>query len=449
VSQDKRARLKQWLESGETRLEPLTFSQRELWEVSPLPVEDASNHICAFFEVRGALESQDWELAVRRVVERQEVMRLSVLPGKERPLQMIRASGVPVIRFRELSTSQSRPEAIDDLMREIFSEPFDLVQGPLYRVDVLRRAVDDHLLVLTIHHAIADGWSLGAFVHDLWAAHLQKLMGVHSPLSPVPQTYSAWGAAERAQWQPAELERRATFWKSRLAGTSRLWNIPVRSQAESEALQRWISFVPSELARSVRELARRTGTTLFSTLLTVFQIALSRWTGADDIVVGTPVANRTKQSARETMGYCAGIVPLRGRIAEDRPLSDSLRATHQAVVDSFANAMPFVELVRALGESPPPGHNPIFEVRFALQNHPIPDVSVPGLSARLRMRSTGTPRFNLGCEITEDGGALEVVWLFRRNQFSGEDIQNLDGMFQSGLAKACRATDTRTVALMT
>ena len=134
---------------------------------------------------------------------------------------------------------------------------------------------------------------------------------------------------------------------------------PVDLAAMAAPLQRLVSHLPVNLGRAARELARRHGVTLFSTLLTVFRIALSRWTGAHDIVVGTPVANRNKQSMRETMGYCSGMVPLRGHIEHDRPFSDSLRAVHQVSVDCFANAIPFVELMGALGDRPTPGHTPV------------------------------------------------------------------------------------------
>ena len=446
MSQDNRARLKQWLESGEARLQALTFPQRELWEASPVPAADVSNHICALIQVRGVISAQEVEAAIQRVVERQEVLRLSFLPGKGRPVQMIRAASAAMMRFRELSSAQRNPEAIEELTRKTFSEPFDLVQGPLYRVEMLQRAPDDLVLVFAIHHAIADGWTLGVFVQDLVAAYLLARKGVNGALPPVPLSYTAWGAAERAFWQPAELEQRATFWKSRLAGTRRLWS---PHEAEADALQRWVSLVPADLARGVRDLARRTSTTLFSTLLTAFQVTLSEWMGAEDIVVGTPVANRTKQAVRETMGYCSGVVPLRGRVDRDRPFPDAVREVHRETVDCFANAMPFAELVRALSDPPSPTHNPIFDVRFALQNHPVPDVDLPGLSARLRMRSTGTARFHLGCEITEDGATLEVVWLFRRNLFSQADIETLDRMFQAVLTNACRSSESRIAVLMT
>ena len=197
---------------------------------------------------------------------------------------------------------------------------------------------------------------------------------------------------------------------------------------------------------ALRELARRNGATLFSTLLAAFQITLSRWTGENDIVVGTPVANRTKQDVRDTMGYFAGIVPLRGQVERERPFSEHLRAVHQTAVDSFANAMPFAELARALEERATPQRNPIFEVRFALQNHPVPDVEIRGLSLKLRMRSTGTPRFDLGCEITEQKDTLEVVWLFRESLFSHLEIEELDRLFRRVLKNICGLPEGRIVA---
>jgi Condensation domain len=445
--EDRRTRLKRWLESGEINLQPLTFPQRELWEASPIPAADVSNHICTFIEVRGALAPEDCEAAMRRVVDRQEVMRLSLLPGKDQPMQMIRASSRPRMRFRELSSSDRRPEAVEELMQETFSEPFDLVQGPLYRVTVLRQGANDHRLILAIHHAIADGWTLGAFVQDLCAAYALGRMGVSAGLPPVGLSYSAWGAAERAFWQPAEIDHRVPFWQSHLAGAQRLWTTSVDPHVMSGPLQRSVSLIPANLGRAARELARRNGATLFSTLLTAFRVALSRWTGATDIVVGTPVANRSKQAVRGTMGYCSGIVPLRGYVEHDRPFSDGLRAVHRASVDCFANAIPFAELVRALGDPPSPGHTSIFDVRFALQNHPLPYAAVPGLSVQLKMRSTGTSRFHLGCEITENGEALEVVWLFRSKLFPKEEIQRLGCLFEAVLARVFRSPDSRTAAL--
>jgi Condensation domain len=445
MSEDRRARFKQWLESGEARLHPLTFSQRELWEASPAPAADVSNHICCVIHVGGVISPEDCVASMQRVVNRQEVLRLSILPGMNGPVQLIRSRSEPVMQFRDVR-AKAGPEEIEELALHTFYEPFDLIQGPLYRVEVLRRAPDDQVMVFAIHHAIADGWTLGVFVQDLCGAYIQQRKSSPNGLTPLATSYSAWGAAERAFWQPAELESRIGFWESRLTGIRRLWNVPEQSPVVLVP-RRLVSEFPAEITDSVRELARRNSATLFSTLLAAFQIALSRWTGEDDIVVGTPVANRTRQDVRETMGYFSGVVPLRGQVERDRPFSEHARLVHQTTVDSFANAMPFAELVRAMGEHSSPTRNPIFQVRFALQNHPVPDVEIRELSLKLRMRSTGTPRFDLGCEITEKGDTLEVVWLFRQSLFSQPEIEELGRLFQSVLENVCRLPERRTAAL--
>ncbi len=434
---DQRIRLKQWLDRGEAQLHPLTFPQRELWEASPVPVEDSANHICCLIDVHGLLTERECRAAIQLVVDREEVLRLSFLPGRERPLQMIRKSCGINFELREMTDAS--PEAIEESAAEIFRAPFDLVQGPLYRVVDLRRAPNEHVLVFAVHHAIADGWSLGVFVEELFAAYLQAITGSSEALPPVPQTYAAWGAAERTFWKSETLEPRLEFWKTRLADSPRMWETPITAGAP----RRWLSEIPAPLTNESREIARRTGITLFSALFGAFQIAFSEWNGCDDLVVGTPVANRAKQIARETMGYYASIVPLRGPIDRSRVAADHLRAAHQLTIDSFANALPFVELVRGLGEQTTAGYNPLFEVRFALQNHPMPEVSLPNLSARLSMRSTGTARFQLACEITEVRESLEVAWLFRENLFSPHDIESLDGIFQRVLAGICRSPESR------
>jgi hypothetical protein len=436
---DPRARLKEWLDSGEAQLHPLTLPQRELRETSPAAVEDNANHICCLIDVRGLLTERECRTAIGRVVDRQEVLRLSILPGKDGPLQMIRKNCGINFESREVASGNSGPDEIEDLVAEIFRAPFDLVQGPLYRVVDLRRAADRHVLVLAIHHAIADGWSLGVLIQDLFAAYIEVVLGSSKPLPTVPQSYSAWGVTERAYWKPEMLQARAEFWRNRLASPRRMWTSPIPTGPAT----RWLSSMTPALTNEIRELARRTGVTLFSALFGAFQIAFSEWSGSDDLVVGTPVANRTRQPARDTMGYYAGIVPLRGQVDRSRVAADHLRAGHQLTVDSFANAMPFVELAHALGEKSEKGYNPVFEVRFAFQNHPMPDITLPNLSAHLSMRSTGTPRFQLACEITEDREGLEIAWLFRENLFSPRDIESLDGIFRRVMAGICRSPESR------
>ena len=442
MAMDNRARLKQWLASGEARLQPLTLPQRELWEASPVPAADVANHICAFIEVRGSISAKDCEAALQRVVDRQEVLRLSILPGKTQPVQLVRSTGTSAMGYQELSPAQRHPEAMEEVMRAIFHEPFDMVGGPLYRVKMLQRGPGDFVMVFVTHHAIADGWTLGLFVENLVAAYLLGKGGGNPALPPVPLSYIAWGAAERAYWQPALVQERAGFWSARLDGSQHLWEASAETHFTGP-LQRHVSEVPGDLTTALRALARSTGTTFFNTLLTAFQWTLSKWTGKDDITVGTPVANRTKQNVKETMGSFAGNIPLRGQVDHDKPFASTVREVQDATVDAFANALPFAELIHALGDHPAPGRHPVYSVRFALQNHPIPDVVLPTLSVKLRMRSTGTARFDLGCEVTEEGAGLEVVWLFRQTLFDQPDIDTLERLFLTVLTKVCDSPESR------
>ena len=443
MSDDKRARLKQWLTTGEVRLEPLTFSQRELWETSPVPPSDASHHIACLLHIKGAITPHECEAAIQRVVNRQEALRTTFIPGKDRPLQMVKRTGEANFALRDLSANECSSEAIEEIAAEIYNRPFDLVQGPLHQVTMCRRSETDMVLVFSIHHALADGWTLGVFVQDLVAAYLLGMRGATGRLPPVPMTYAEWGATERATWMAAELDSRAAFWKTQLAGTRRIWSDRPRPIDARGRPLRWRTELPPALGTAVRELARKQGATLYSTLLACFQIAFNQWTGVSDLVVGTPIANRSKKAVHETMGYCSGVVPVRGQVNNDEPFTSHLKAVHQSSVESFGNAMPFAELVKAVGDLPAPGYNPIFEVRFALQNHPIPEVSLANLSAKLAMRSTGTPRLDLACEVTEDGDAMEIVWLYRAHLFALEEIKELNRIFENVISGACRSPESR------
>lgn len=441
MSQDPRALFKSWLESGEARLQPLSVIQRELWENSPVAVADTANHICGVIEIKGPITPEQCQVALQQVVERHEALRITFLPGKERPLQMIRATGTAVLDRHELAVG----EDLEEVMQETYRQPFDLLQGPLYRVKMIRRGPNDRVLAFCFHHAIADGWSLGIFVQDLCTAYVMGLtglrkavavglMGLKNSLPPVGQRYTEWAATERAIWQPALLAERENFWKSQLEGSSRIWNdVP-----DASPLQRWVAEIRPDLAAGIRTLAKDHGTTLFSTLLAAFQVVLSKWTGKDDILVGTPVANRNKEAVRETMGYFAGVVPLRGRVDHSLSFSEHLRQVSESTLDSFANAMPFAELAAAVAEKHGVGEHTIFDVRFALQNHPVPDVVLPRISTKLRMRSTGTARFDLACELTEVGNELEVVWLYKPSRLSFENINGLNDLFLAVLKNACK-----------
>lgn len=446
MENDVRTRLQEMVASGQVRLQPLTFPQRELWETSAVPPADPVNNICSFLDIRGPLSLEMCRDALRLVIERQEVMRTSFLPGKDRPVQMIRARAEPVLTYRDLGPDGADDAQLIEAMSESFRRPFDLVRGPLYRLEMIRRGPDRHAIGLAVHHSIADGWTVTSFVEDFCTAciiawrksgkDMSRLQGVRDSLPPLATSYSTWGAAERSRWQPDEIARHAVYWQERLAGARLLFAVP--ADVAVGPLEKWTTSLSAEVTEPVRALAKRAGTTLFSTLATAFRLALFRWKGADDVVLGTPVAGRAKAAQKETMGYFSGVVPLRARIDPSWPFGRMLQEVHRLAVDDFGHAMPFAELAAALESGAPRARHAIFDVRFAVQNHPWPSIEIPGISTKLRTLASGTSRFDIACELTEDGGTLELIWLHRPQVVTAAEVRELDRIFREVLTEVCR-----------
>ncbi len=445
-SNDPRLRLKGLMARGEARLLPLSLPQRELWENSPVAPGDPANHICATIEIRGVFSFDLCQEALCAVVERQEVLRTSFLSGDGKAAQIVLAKAETILRCRDVISHEER-EAV---MNSVFSEPFDLVRGPLFRVEMLRLAADHHILALVFHHAIADGWTLGVFVGDFTTAYILSLKqsgrafahirGLKEGLPSPGMSYSEWAAAEKLRWQPLEIDREADYWRSRLTGSKLLFGAP-RTATPVEPLRKRVTSLSPLVVDAARALAKQAGVTLFSVLVTAFQVTLFRWKSACDVVLGVPHANRTKPQARDTMGYFAGVVPLRMCFQPGNSFRQTLKANHAAQIEDFAHAMPFAELAKAVAQADGPFQHPVFDVRFALQNHPVPDIELPGISTRLRTISTGTSRFDIACELTEDASALEVVWLYRRSLVGDEEIGQLDRLLGVVLEEAGRNSD--------
>jgi hypothetical protein len=414
-----------------------------LWENSPVAPGDAANHICATIEIRGVFSFDHCEEALRTVVDRHEVLRTSFLSGDGKAAQIVMAKTGVTLSCRDVGPKEDARA----VMKAVFSEPFDFARGPLYRVEMLRVAADHHILVLVFHHAIADGWTLGVFVGDFTAAYLVALKqsggatahyrGVMSGLPALGLSYSGWAAAEKARWQPADLEREAGYWRSRLAGSKMLFQ-SCRSGNPMEPLQRRVTALSRPLVETARALAKQAEVTLFSVLLTTFQVALFRWKRTRDVVMGVPHANRSKPQTRDTMGYFAGVVPIRTCLRPDCSFVETLMENHASQIEDFAHAMPFAELAKVVAPLDADTCHRIFDVRFALQNHPVPDIELPGISTRLRTVSTGTSRFDIACELTEDGTALEAVWLYRPSLVGDEEIRHLDRLMEEVLGEAGR-----------
>ena len=396
-------------------------------------------------EVRGLLTPQDCEAAMQRVVERQEVLPPVLSAGQGRAAADDpegRQANAALPRSPGVATQPrgDRRTGDGDFQRALRSRAGPAL--PRGSAPARGRRPRARLRDSSCHRRWLDAGRVRAgLVRGLHAGcegrarRRSRRCRSPTPRGALPSAHSGSRGTRDA--------RRVLEIQSR--GAPRLWSPPDRTGDRHPARCNAGLARSRRLGRAARELARRSGATLFSTLLAAFQIALSHWTGADDIVVGTPVANRSKQAVRETMGYLRGhraaARPGRSRRVRSPP---ALRAVHQPTVDSFANAMPFAELVARPRRAPAPGHNPVFEVRFALQNHPVPDVALPGLSLEAADALDWHRPFRSRLRNHRGRRGLEVVWLFRPNLFPHAEIQNLGRLYLAVLASVCRSPEILT-----
>ena len=307
-------------------------------------------------------------------------------------------------------------------------------------------APDDHVLVFTIHHAVSDGWTLGVFIRGFLP---RVRAGTHGRCAiPCPRcrlTYSAWGAAERAYWQPAEFQKRLGFWRSELASTVRMWDDREGPATATGPARRWVQYFYAEThgcCAGTRADRRGHAVQHAADGPTKLRFTNGRGTRTSSSARRLPTAPR-RTCGRSWVPFRASCRSARGSIP-GASFADNLRAVHQKTLESTANAIAFRRTRRRDGRLvSTPGHNPIYEVRFALQNHPVPDVTLHGLSARLTMRSSGTSRFHLACEITIVPAGLLVAWLFRTEVFPPEEIADLHRLYAAVLETACHSPDTR------
>src|SRR6185436_5316960 len=349
----------------------------------------------------------------------------------------------PLVDLTPLPDAEREPEA----QRRAFIEanaPFDLEHGPLFRAQVLRLGTTEHVLLLTLHHIVADGWALGVALRELaavYAAHVDA--GQPARLPDLPLQYADYAAWQQA-WLPGEtFEAQLNYWRTQLAGVSVL-ELPTDHPRPAVQTFRGATYpwtLSPELTTHLKALSRCEGVTLFMLLLAAFQTLLSRYTGQKDIAVGTPIANRNRTELEGLIGYFANTLVLRSDLREAgaptfREFLARVRATCLA---AYAHqAVPFEKIVEVLQPARDLSHNPLFQTLFALHNLPqVPALKLSDVVLSLIPTPRTTARFDLSLDLQEDGDHLSGFWEYNTDLFAAETIARLAGHFEmllTGLA---------------
>ncbi|MET8014779.1 amino acid adenylation domain-containing protein [Streptomyces sp. NPDC005271] len=395
---------------------PASFTQRRMAFLSGLDPDSPAYHSPVVHRLTGPLDDTALEAALNDLLRRHAVLR-TVLPVRDgRTVQRVlphRHRALPVVDLSALPGHDRQAEA-ERLARADAEQRFDLAEGPLMRFRLLRLTVDNAVLVLTFHHAVVDGWSLGVLLSDLGTAYGARLDGQ----TPEPPAHTVQ-YAEYARWQHewaegAEAASQLAYWERRLAGAPDPMPLPAdrprpeRPQGRAEST---VFTVPAPVTDELRKISARTGSTLFMVLLAAFQIVLARYGGHDDVVVGTPVANRRYRGFHDLVGFFANSVPLRSRVAPEASFEDFLAEVRTTCLEAYENQdVPLDLIARRLHPERSPGRNPIYQVNFTLHNTPPRPVrTLPGGIGLIPLDHLDhdAARFDLDLNIWETDAGLQ------------------------------------------
>jgi amino acid adenylation domain-containing protein len=383
---------------------PLSFAQQRLWFLHQLEPGSQAYNMLAHLRLSGALSAPALEAALAEVVRRHEVLRTRYALADEEPVQVPEPFApflLPLVDLAALPEEARRAEA-GRLAREEACRPFDLGQAPVLRALLARLDYGEHALVVSVHHVAADGWSLEILAREVAALYAD------SPLPALPIQ-----VADFAAWQRRRpLDAHLAWWRERLAGAPPLLALPTDSprpalwSGRGAGLQ-WRMAAPR--AAAVQARFRESGATLFMGLLAAFQALLQRWSGADDVVVGTPVSGRPTVETEALIGCFVNTLVLRGDLSGRPSARDLLTRSRSAVLDAHAHQeLPFEALVEALAPERSLSHAPLFQVLLTVEPAARETVGIPGLALGLGEVDAGSAKFDLHLTVTDADGALQA-----------------------------------------
>ncbi|HEU4594975.1 MAG TPA: amino acid adenylation domain-containing protein, partial [Pyrinomonadaceae bacterium] len=428
---------------------PLSYAQQRLWFLDQLAPGSPFYNGSSSFLLRGQLDLPALERSLGEVVRRHEVLRTTFVELDGSPVQLISPASevtLPVTDLSGLDPTEREAEA-DRLAHQEARRPFDLSAGPLLRASLLRLREDEHVLLVTMHHIVSDGWSAAVLTREMTALYAAFTSGADSPLEELPIQYADYAAWQRQHLSGENLERELAYWRQQLGGAPALLELPTdrpRPAAQSFCGAHHPLSLSAELTSALKELSQREGCTLFMTLLAGWQALLSRYSNQEEVVVGTPIANRTRAEVENLIGFFVNTLALRGDLTGEPSFRELLGRVREVTLGAYAHQeVPFERLVEELQPERSLSHQPLFQSMFALQNTPREALRLPGLELSELDVENITTRFDLSLSLTEVDGCLVGTMRYMTDLFETATIERWCEHFRTLLVGIVANPDER------
>ncbi|WP_019305241.1 non-ribosomal peptide synthetase, partial [Xanthomonas oryzae] len=427
---------------------PLSFAQQRLWFLAQLDPQAGLAYLMPNgLRLHGRLDRRALRLALNRIVARHETLRTRIALHQDEPVQRIDADDVGLL-LREHDLS-GHPDADAELLRLAEHEtrtPFDLAHDTLARGRLLRLGEDAHVLLVTLHHLVADGWSMGMLVHELGTLYTAFAQGQPDPLPPLPIQYADYSLWQRRWLAGPLLQRQLDFWRDHLQDAPALLELPTdrprpaRQDARGDTIE---CVLDAELSAALTVLSQRHGSTVFMTLLAAWGALLARLSGQEQVVIGTPIANRTRSELEPLIGLFVNTQALCIDLRGEPSFGDLLGQVRTTALAAQAHQdVPFEQVIEALNPARNLAHHPLFQVMFAWQNTPASSIELPELALHAVPQRLNTLKFDLDLALQARDGAIVGRLGYATALFDAATIQRWWGCFEQLLHALTRAEDT-------
>ncbi len=411
---------------------PLSFAQQRMWVIQQLDPASYLYNEPRALQIQGQVNVGALERALNSIIERHEILR-TTFPEDEngQPWQRISPELRITLPVTDLSSApgKEREEKLRSLMFGFGRQTFGLAQGPLLRAHLFRLADDDHVLAMSFHHVISDGWTGGIVFRELGEFYQAHLRGDAPRLPELPVQYADYAIWQREWMQGPVLESELKFWRKHLEGAPASIDLPTdRARPESlnydgDCRSVWLG---EELSNRLKSLCQAEATTLFPAMLAGLNILLARWTGQQDLIVGTVSANRDQTEIENLIGCFTNFLPLRARLASDESALDFLRRTKQNVLGGFAHQnCPFEKIIEAVRPQRSLNINPLYHVSLQVQNYPEMAFRTDVLEARLLRFDLGVAFLDLRFVAEERAGGISIDCEYNQHLFDRRTIEHL------------------------